>query len=95
MPTPAKPLVLAAKHANLVAGTVVTYRNLTRQGKITVEGSGGEAVGNGLDWENDDVISIEVKGKYNESAEITASKGSAKNVFSSMSEDTSTPGINL
>lgn len=96
MPTPTKPIILAAKNANLVAGVYVTFRNLTRSGKLTAEAKSGEVVANAPStWVSGDVISIEVTGLYNQSAQITATASSAKNTFSSMTADTNTPAIDL
>ena len=94
MPTTTTPLTLGAKNSNIDKGTQVTFRNLSRSGKETVMGKSGEAVSKGNNWENGDKISIEVYGKYNASKMVTASGGGAKNSFT-LSEDTSTPAINL
>ena len=95
MPTPSKPKILGAKHANLIAGVYVTFTNLTRSGKVTVEAASGEAVATGLDWQIGDVISITVAGKYNQSTSATVSGGGIKPTFSSMTADSNTPAINL
>jgi len=95
MAAPLKPLTIGAKHAYILVGTSVIFRNLSRSGKVVVEGSGGEAVGVGPGWENTDKISIEFYGKYNVSAMVTATKGGANTTFGTLSEDTSTPAINL
>lgn len=94
MAAPLKPLIVAAKDTLLVTGTYVTFRNLTAGGKETVEGNDGEAIATPTGWSVGDEISMEVTGKYNSSAKITISKGAATNTFS-LSEDTSTPAINL
>ena len=95
MPTPNKPMVIGAKSTQLVAGTFVIFRNLTRSGKETVEAKSGEAVATPTGWENGDVISIEVFGKYNSSDLVTLTSGSARKSFGTLSADTTTPAINL
>ena len=95
MPTPNKPMLLGAKSTQLVAGTSVIFRNLTRSGKVTVEAKSGEAVTNQPTWVNGDVISIEVYGKYNSSDQVTASNGSARKLFGTLAADTTTDAINL
>jgi hypothetical protein len=95
MPTPTKPKILGAKHASLVAGVYVTFKNLSRSGKVTVEAASGEAVITETDWEEGDIISIEVSGKYLQSTTATVSKVGIKPAFSAMTADTKSPAINL
>lgn len=95
MPTPTKGITLAAKHANLVAGTHVTFTNLTRGGKQTVDAVGGEALATAIGWEEGDVVSISVTGLYNHSRETVVNKGAARLTLGTMNADTSTPGVDL
>ena len=95
MPTPTQPITLGAQDALIVLGTNVIFRNLSRSGKVTKEGANGEAITTGPDWADGDEISIEVYGKYNASAKVTVAKGKASTKGLSLSEDTSTIGINL
>jgi len=95
MPTPPKVITLGAKDTLITPGTTVIFRNLTRQGKVTQEGVGGEAVTTGSNWKEGDKISVEVFGRYSVSTVVTVNRGGIKASSLSLSEDTSTPGIDL
>lgn len=95
MPTTTQPMVLGAKSTQLTAGVYVIFQNLTRGGKVTVEGKSGEATSTQENWVNGDDILIQVVGKYNSSVKVTSAKGGVKKSLGTLSEDTSTPAINL
>ena len=95
MPTTIQPMVLGAKSTQLTDGVPVTFNNLTRGGKVTILASGGEAVTTQDNWVTGDEILIQVIGKYNSSTKVTSTKGGVSKNLGTLSEDASTPGINL
>ena len=90
---PKKVLNVGAKISTL-AGLVI-FRNLTKKEKITVQAVSGEALAAVDGWENSDKILIEVMGKFNYSTTITASSGAAIKEITTLTEDTSSPAVDL
>ena len=95
MPTPTAPLVVGAKSPQLTSGVYVIFTNMTKNEKVTILASGGEVVVAKDTWENGDVVLVQVLGKYNSSSLVTAAKGAVNKNFGTLSEDTTTVGINL
>jgi len=102
MAQPIVPIVLSAKSTTLVSSTeknYITFKNLTRGGQRTseVNQTTGEAAleNTPSDWVNNDLISVQVYGKYNKATTATISQGGISVRLGTLSEDTSTANISL
>ena len=98
MPTPTTTVTIGAKSSTLDASNYITFRNLTNGTSRTVQcNSNGEAIVQGppTAWVNGDVISVEVRGKYNKSQTATITKGGINVNLGTLTEDSSTEGVNL
>lgn len=95
MPTPTKPVNVAAKSTSLAVGDYVVFRNLTSGGKTTVKcTSDGEAVGTITGGSEGDTISAEIQGRFAKGSTTTVSKGGVKLNLGTLTADDS-PAIDL
>lgn len=98
MPEPQKAVVVGAKHATLGVGDYVTFRNLSRSGKVTEQcNSSGEAIVKNVPsgWTNKDVISATVQGKYTKGVQGIITKGGLKLNFGTLTAYTATVAVDL
>jgi len=96
MPTPTKPSLIALKSSSLTSADRVTFRNLTRGGKVTVQCKDTEAILQSFpsEWQNGDEISCEIYGRFNKATKLTLAAGGASSSLE-LSADSTTVAINL
>uniref|UniRef100_A0A6M3LHU2 Uncharacterized protein n=1 Tax=viral metagenome TaxID=1070528 RepID=A0A6M3LHU2_9ZZZZ len=98
MPTKIQPVGIAAKSSSLGVNDRVTFINLTKGGKQVIRcNSSGEAVIESFpeQWENGDVISIYVYGRYVKGTSGIIANGGLLVNLGTLSADSSSTLVNL